>query len=89
MKIKPAKKIVVLEERKLSDITTGTIEAMTEGQPLIGEVVAVGEPGTDGMPLEMEKGDIIAYRKFGETKVFAEGRELLFVSFEDVIAKIK
>jgi co-chaperonin GroES (HSP10) len=82
MKVKPSKKIVVIEPAKLEDIsvTGGGIVAVSEKTPELGKVVEIGIPDKkEGMPLDIKKGDIIAYRRYGETKFFVGGKELLFV----------
>jgi len=85
--IKPAKKIVVLRRGKFSEITKGNIEMVGDKSiPELGEVLAIGE---GPKPVKMKIGDVIAYRRFGESKVYFKGEEILFVSFQDVLAVFK
>lgn len=83
--IKPAKKIVVLKKATLSGVSKSTIEVVSDKQPEMGEVIAVG----DGkQPIQMKKGDIVAYRQFGQSAMFVGSQEYLFVSFADILAVI-
>ena len=60
-------------------------------KPQEGKVISVG-PGKkeDGkiMPIELKENDIVMYKKWGGTEVKVEGKELLLVKEEDIIAKI-
>ena len=87
MKVLPAKKTVVIKPTKLSSFSRGGLEVVSEKQPEIGEVVAIG---SGKLPIEgMKKGDIIAYRKYGEAKFFVGTEQMLFIDFQDVLGVIK
>lgn len=92
-KITPANRIVVLRPVKLPDFGS-TIEVPEEKLPDIGEVVTFGRTGTDDKgeprdyPLDFKAGDIIAYRKFGESSFYIGGELLKFVSFDDILGVI-
>ena len=82
--ILPSKKIVLIEP---IEIKTGQkIEWVSEKKQETGKVVAVGEGKT---PVKMKVGDIIAYRRFGEDKLYYEGKAYLFVTFPDILAVIQ
>ena len=94
MKISPAKRIVVIKPTKLKDtFKTGIIEAVVskeKDQPEVGKVIAIGAcVKKNDPPLKMKKGDIIAYRRYGESRFFLGGEERLFISFDDVLGLIK
>jgi len=90
MKILPAKKIVVLEPIKLTEIGVDKgIAVAEEKAPEIGKVIAIGEAGKKGLPVKMKVGDIIAYRRYGESKFWIGSKRRLFVSFDDVLGVIK
>jgi len=36
----------------------------------------------------MKVGDIIAYRKYGESKFYIKGKSVLFVTFQDILGVI-
>ena len=83
-KIIPAKKVVVIELIVLK--TTSSIEYPTEKKQETGKVIAIGE---GKLPVKMKIGDTIVFRKFGEDKLILDGKELLFVTFPDILAVIK
>lgn len=83
-KIIPAKKIVLIEPIQIK--TGKMIELVSEKKQETGKVIAIG----DGkLPVEMKVGDTIAYRRFGEDKLIYEGKEYLFVGFQDCLGIIK
>jgi len=81
--IVPSKKIVVIEPIQVQ--TGNTIEIIQEKKQETGRVVAIGE-GT--RPLKMKKGDIVAYRRYGEDKLLFQGKNYLFVGFSDILGII-
>lgn len=83
MSIVPSKKIVVIEPIQVQ--TGNTIEIIQEKKQETGRVVAIGE-GT--RPLKMKKGDIVAYRRYGEDKLLFQGKNYLFVGFSDILGII-
>lgn len=94
MKITPAKRIVVITPVKLKEVfKTGVIEAVVvkeKDQPEVGKVIAIGEcVKKKDPPIKMKKGDIVAYRRYGESKFFLSGEEFLFVGFNDILGIIK
>ena len=83
MSITPARKVVLIES---IEIKAGKIvEAVTEKNQEVGKVVAIGE---GKLPVKMKVGDVIAYRRYGESKLFYEGKEYLFVTFQDILGKL-
>ena len=61
-------------------------------KPQEGEVLAVGPGrlGDDGkrIALEIKKGDLVLYSKYGGTEMKEEGVDLLLLSERDILAKI-
>jgi len=59
-------------------------------KPQKGKVLGVGQPElTDSGKVRkspVKKGDIVIYKKWGGNEVKIEGKEYLFVKFEDVLA---
>jgi len=84
--ISPAKKIVVLKVIKLTDITHGIIETVSKDTPELGEVIAIGK---GVLPVLMKVGDTVAYRRYGESKFQIKSEEILFISFDDILAVLK
>ena len=80
----PTKKVVLIE---LTEIKSSSgLEYVTEKKQETGKVVAIGN---GVMPVKMKVGDTIVFRKFGEDKLFIDGKEYLFVTFADVLGTIK
>ena len=95
MDIIPSTRIVILKPAELPDIVEGKLMAVEKTQPLIGEVISYGQPGyfdtgqPMDFPLPMEKGDIIAYRQFGQSKFYISGQEIIFCNFSDILGILK
>ena len=91
--IDPASKIVIVIPTKLQ--TKSTIQVVEKNEPEIGEVIAVGKAGyfdngeSRPYPLDLKVGDVIAYRRFGESKFYIDGKLTIFVNQEDILAVIK
>jgi chaperonin GroES len=63
-------------------------------KPQKGEVLAVGdgawdEDGEKRIPLDVAKGDIVLYSKYGGTEVKVDGEDLLVLRESDVLAKVE
>lgn len=62
-------------------------------KPQEGKVIAAGEGRIDdaGKKIEMivKPGDIVMYKKWGGTDIKVEGKEMLLVKQEDVLAIVK
>ena len=94
MEITPAERIVVLKPAKLPEVE-GRLMAVEKTQPEIGELISYGQPGyfdsgqSRDFPLPFTKGDIIAYRQFGQSKFYISGQEYIFVGFSDCLGILK
>ena len=86
--ISPSRKIVLLKPTDSSTLGGSSIIVASDDKdkPLVGEVVSVG---SGKMPLPMKKGDLVAYRRFGDSKMMVRGQEYVFVGFADILGKIK
>ena len=63
-------------------------------KPQKGEVLAVGdgawdEDGEKRIPLDVAKGDVVLYSKYGGTEVKVDGEDLLVLRESDVLAKVE
>ena len=84
-KVIPAKKVIVINPKEVK--LGGTIDYAVEKSQETGTVVAIGKGKS---PVEgLKVGDLVAYRQFGESKLYIEGTEYLFVVFDDILGKIK
>jgi len=94
MKIIPSSRTVVIEPTKLPDtythrVITGVVVSEKD-QPEIGKVLVVGKSTKkNDPPIKMKEGDIVAYRKYGESKFYLGGEEVMFINFDDILAVIK
>lgn len=77
------------EKKKSSIILPDTIEKEKSEK---GRVVAVGagKIGEDGKrtPLEVKKGDIVLFTKYGPNEVKVDGKEYLIAREDDILAII-
>lgn len=94
-KVKPTSGYLLIEPQEPDKQTTSGIylpDSASGEKPQQGKILAVGtEELTDkGLKRQSpaEKGDLVIYKKWGGNEVKIEGREYLFVKFEDVLAII-
>jgi len=92
MAIKPLHDRVLVKRLEEEEKTAGgiIIPDNAKEKPSKGEVVATGE-GTrnekgDIIPLNVKKGDIVLFAKWGGTEVKVGDEELLFVKESDILA---
>ena len=62
-------------------------------KPQQGKVISVG-PGRrdedgDRLPMDVKVGDIVMYKKWGGTEIKVEGKEMLLVKEEDILAVVE
>jgi chaperonin GroES len=95
MKLQPLGDRVVVKPKEETDMRTPSglvIPDTAKEKPQLGEVLAVG-PGEfrDGarVPMDIEKGDVVVYSKYGGTEVKHDGTDLLILSSRDVLAVIR
>lgn len=95
MNIKPlGDRILIerIEEEEVQETTGGIIIPDTAREkPQIGKVLAVGEGKRDDhgkrIPMELSVGDVIYFGKYAGSEIKLNGKELLVMREEDVIAK--
>ncbi len=93
MKLQPLGDRVVVMARDEDEALTPSglvIPDTAKEKPQFGEVLAVG-PGAlneDGerMPMDVNKGDVVVYSKFGGTEIKMDGQEYLILSARDLLA---
>ena len=83
----PSKEFVLISPIKESEETESglSLPKLDEDQPQFGKVIAVGA----GKNPPCKKGNQVIHKKWGGNDVKIEGKELLFIKFEDILAVIK
>jgi chaperonin GroES len=94
-KIKPLSDYLLIEPiSSETKLPSGIVIPDTaKEKPQEGKVVAVGPGKRDEsgniVPLQVKKDNVVMYKKWGGTEVKAEGKELLLVREEDILAIIE
>lgn len=94
-KIKPLFDNLLIEPlEKETTLPSGiVIPDSAKEKPQEGKVKAAGEGkiGEDGkkIPMIVKKGDIVMYKKWGGTEIKVDGKEMLLVKQEDVLAIVE
>ena len=94
MGLKPLGDRIVVKPKEDDNSTTASglvIPDTAKEKPQLGDVIAVG-PGEfqdgDRIPVDVKKGDVVVYSKYGGTEIKFEGQEFLILSSRDVLAVI-
>ena len=94
-KVRPLSDFILIEPlEKETMLPSGIVIPDTaKEKPQEGKVVSVG-PGRrdddgDRVPMEIKAGDIVMYKKWGGTEIKVEGKELLLVKEEDILAIVE
>lgn len=62
-------------------------------KPQEGKVVALGDGKIDEegnkIPMVVKKGDVVMYKKWGGTEIKVEGKDMLLVKQEDILAIVE
>lgn len=93
MKLRPLRDHVILEAITQEEKTKGGIvipDTASKERPEQGKVVAVG-PGRINLkgqrvPMELKKGDVVLFSKYGPNEVKVDGKEYLVAKEEDILA---
>ena len=93
MKLKPLRDHMILEAMKEDEKTKGGIvlpDSASKERPEQGKVVAVG-PGRlnlkgQRVPMELKKGDVVLFSKYGPNEVKVDDKEYLVAKEEDILA---
>ena len=95
MQVSPLQDYILIEPIEEEERTPAgiVIPETAKEKPQEGEVVAVG-PGKktdEGKRIEMDikKGDRVIYKKWGGNDVKVDGKEMLIVREEDILAVVK
>jgi chaperonin GroES len=93
VKLEPLADRMVVRPIEREEVTKGGIVLpdTAKEKPQEGEVLAVG-PGRmsdDGVriPMDIKKGDVVLYSKYGGTEVKVEDEELIILRESDILAK--
>jgi chaperonin GroES len=92
--LKPLHDHIVLEVIKQEKTTKSGIILTTEDKdlPTIGHVIETG-PGLfkDGaiIPMNVQKGDKVIFKKYSTTEVKLDGHDFLIVRESDILAKVE
>jgi|SRR3989344_1520102 len=93
MNLKPAAGYLLLEPEEAETMTASGIVLPDKAgeKPQSGKVLAVGDAETTDGGAKREAGvkvgDRVIYKKWGGNEIKIDGKEYLFVKFEDVLAK--
>ena len=85
---------VLLKPMEKEEVTASglVLPDTAKEKPQEGEVIAVGPGrlGEDGnrVAMEVEKGDVVLYRKYSGTEIKEDDEEYLIVRESDIVAKI-
>jgi chaperonin GroES len=93
MKLKPLRDHVILQAVSHEEKTKGGIvlpDTASKERPEQGKVVAVG-PGRlnlrgQRVPMEVKKGDVVLFSKYGPNEVKVDDKEYLVAKEEDILA---
>lgn len=94
-KIKPLSDYLLIEPlQRETTLPSGIVIPDTvKEKPQEGKVVAIGNGRRDDkgniIPLQVRAGDVVMYKKWGGTEIKAEGKELLLVKEDDILAVIE
>lgn len=92
MKLRPLQDRVIVKRLKSEEKTAGgiIIPDSAKEKPQEGRVVAAGKGKVtdDGklQPLEVKKGDVVLFSKYGGTEINIDGEEHLILREEDILA---
>ncbi len=94
-KVRPLSDYILIEPlEKETTLPSGIVIPDTaKEKPQEGKVISVG-PGRrdddgDRLPMEVKAGDIVMYKKWGGTEIKVEGKDLLLVKEEDILAIVE
>ena len=95
MSLQPLEDRIVVRPAEPEEMTISglVIPDTAKEKPQQGEVLAVG-PGRRSdhngelIPVDVAKGDVVLYSKYGGTEITVDGEDLLVLSSRDVLAKV-
>lgn len=92
MSIRPLHDRVLVKRIEEEEKTAGgiIIPDSAKEKPTRGEIVAVGNGSRDEagkvIPLDVKKGDVVLFAKWGGTEIKIDGQELLIMKESDIMA---
>jgi len=95
MKLRPLNDRILVKRVEEKEVTKGgiIIPDTAKEKPAEGKIVAVGQGAlnNDGVrvPLEVKKGDLILFGKYGGQEINVEGEEYLIISEQEVLGVIE
>lgn len=96
MKIKPLGDRVVIEPVHEDQKTKSGIvlpDTASKERPEKGKVIAVGEgklsKSGERMPMDVKKGDMVLFTKYGPTEIKIDGKEYLIAQESDILGIIE
>ncbi len=94
-KLKPLSDYLLIEPvEKDTTLPSGIVIPDTaKEKPLEGKVIAVGPGKRDDsgnrIPMEIKVGDTVMYKKWGGTEIKLDGKDMLLVREEDILAIVE
>ncbi|MHB8132970.1 MAG: co-chaperone GroES [Anaerolineaceae bacterium] len=95
MNLKPLGSRVLVEPIEVEEITAGGIvlPETAKEKPQKGKVLSVG-PGDrdedgDRIALDVKKGDVVLFAKYGGTEIKVDGKKLLILRESDLLAIVE
>lgn len=93
MTLQPLEDRIVVRPSEAEETTASglVIPDTAKEKPQQGEVLAVGpgrrsEQTGDVIPVDVKKGDVVVYSKYGGTEITEKGEDLLILNARDVLA---
>jgi chaperonin GroES len=94
-KIKPLFDYLLVEPmQKDTTLPSGIVIPDTaKEKPLEGKVISVGSGKRDDsgnrIPMEIKAGDVVMYKKWGGTEIKLDGKDMLLIKEEDILAIVE
>lgn len=94
MKVRPLYDNVLIEPLQKDEVTASGIVLpdSAKEKPQEGKIIAVGEGKIEEgklVPIPVKVGEVVVYKKWGGNEVKVDGKELLLVRAEDLLAVVK
>ncbi len=95
MNLQPLEDRLIVEPKSEKETESGLIIPDTaEEKPQQGKVLAVGpgrhsEQTGEVIPMDVKKGDVVIFSKYGGTEITLDGSDVLILSSRDVLAIVK
>jgi chaperonin GroES len=94
-KVRPLSDYILVEPaQKETTLPSGiVIPDMAKEKPQEGKIISVG-PGKrdengDRIPMDVKTGDTIMFKKWGGTEIKLDGKDMLLIKEEDVLAVVE